>query len=111
MHTLFFAALKLHNNLLVLSGHLAVSEAQIIKLYFKGVYVIFLRSPAKSFSLQGKSKIRLSCIMMARALLVHWLVVSVFSSLVRRPSIICCLDALCVILCRESGRAVLLSGS
>lgn len=50
--------------------------------------------------------------MMTRAVLVHWSLLRVVSaSLVQRPSIICCLDALCVILCRESGRAVLLSGS
>lgn len=56
----------------------------------------------------------LSCIIISRALLVHWSllrVVSVFSGLVWIPSIICCLNVLCVILCRESQRTVLLSAS
>lgn len=69
-----------------------------MSLYFKGAYVIFIylffiRSLANSFSSQAKDEIGLSCIMMARALLVHWLllrVVSVFSCLVLRPSIIFC---------------------
>lgn len=67
----------------------------------------FFTVSSKSFSLQAEGKI---------GLLHHdgqstvGSLVVVFS-LVWRQSIICCLAALCVIPCRESGRPVLLSGS
>lgn len=73
----FFKACELFLHILYSCGRLAVwsSEAQIIKLYFKGyLWDFYLQlSTALSFSLQAKGEIGLSYIMMARALLLHWL--------------------------------------
>lgn len=71
------------------------------------VYAEFINIYLTVIYLQAICKPGLCCVKVARALLVHWL----SSPDSERLYIIFCPGSLSVLLCRETGRTALLSGS